>query len=133
LKGAAPAWALRVRGRRPVETWSDAGVLLHLNERLLDDIKKNAASQRGVFFLMRMEWSARLTRRCGATIAVRRMSAFAAGFRCELMILGEAALLVRDTAATLAGDLSLLVPIHGREAPVGRRFALLLHTILLVL
>jgi hypothetical protein len=54
LKGAAPAWALRVCGRRPVETWSDAGVLVHLNERLLDGIKKNAASQRGVFFLMRM-------------------------------------------------------------------------------
>ena len=46
------------------------------------------------------------------TAAVRHVPAFAAGFRCELMILRETALFVGDAAAALARNLALLFAIH---------------------
>jgi hypothetical protein len=58
-------------------------------------------------------------------------AALTAGFRGELTILGKAALVAGHVVAALAGDLALLVLVHGCEAAIGYLSSVLGHEKLL--
>ena len=98
--------------------------------------KEKRRDERRFFYLLELTARAIDTRfsasfRIIAAIAVRRMSALTARFRCQLVILGEAAFLIGNTASTLASDFALFLSIHRCKTAV--RLALLLHKVLLAL
>src|SRR5690606_29143368 len=74
-----------------------------------------------------------LTGSGGTFPAMRGLAALTARFGRQLMVLGEAAIFGSHAGPALARDLALFILIHGGESAVGRRRALLLLTLLLVL
>jgi hypothetical protein len=66
----------------------------------------------------------RLVGGSGPPATARRFTALAAGRGGEVTVLGEAALLARNTGATFTGDLTSPVRAHGRKATAGFRFVI---------